>query len=70
MLGNFFVDQRIISNVQILRTSFLAHVNKIQGVETDSPDSRGGQGKYTTYATLSWSPFEAALSIFNVSLYC
>jgi len=69
MLVNFFVDQRIINNVQILRISFLARVNKTQSVETDSPDSRGGQRKYTTYTILSWSPFEAALSIFNVRLY-
>ena len=59
---------KIINQMSTRNESFLARVNKKQSVETDSPDSRRGQGKYTTHAVFSWSAFEAVPAIFNASL--
>jgi hypothetical protein len=44
-------------------------VNKKQNVEIDSAASNRGQGKYMEYVNFPWTPLEAALSIFNISLF-
>ena len=45
------------------------HVNKKNNFELDSAASSGGQGKYMKYVSCPWRLLEAALSIFNVSLF-
>jgi hypothetical protein len=42
---------------------------KKENVEIDSAASSGGQGKYIKYVNFHWSPLEAALSIYNFSLF-
>ena len=43
------------------------HVNKKQNVEIDISTACGGEGEYMQYISFLWPPFEAALSILNVS---
>jgi hypothetical protein len=44
-------------------------VNKKQNVEIDSAASSGGQGNYMKYVSFPWLRREAALSIFDVSIF-
>jgi hypothetical protein len=48
------------------QTDHKPRVNKKQNIEIDSLASRKGQGKYTKYVSVPWSPLEAALSISNL----
>jgi hypothetical protein len=57
------------TDMTTLTVAFRDFANSPKNVEIDSPASRGGQGKYMKYVSLSWPPLEAALLIFNGSLF-
>jgi hypothetical protein len=57
-------QQRLNKNI-----IFLASVNNKRNVEIDIPASSGSQGKYVNFISVPWFSLEAALSIFNVSLF-
>ena len=64
MLGNLF---RISTNHKrsVRKKRFQSRVNKKQNVDIDNAASTGGQGKLTYFMYFSWSPVQAALSVFN-----
>jgi hypothetical protein len=59
MLGNFSRRSRALKQ----------RVNKKQNGDIDSPASRGDHGKYMAFVNFPWPPLEAALSMFNFSLF-
>jgi hypothetical protein len=59
MLGNFFRRSTVHKQ----------RVNKKQNVDIDSAALSGDHGKHMTYISFPWPPLEAALSIFNFSLF-
>ena len=70
LLGaGYFLSEIKGSRASVENKSFLSCVNRKQNFEIDSPASRGEQGKYTQSVSLSWSPLEAALPIFNSSIF-
>jgi hypothetical protein len=48
---------------------FPARVITKQNIETDSAAMTGGQGNLKYFMNFAWPPVEAALSIFNISLF-
>jgi len=50
-------------------TNHNQRVNKKQNIEIYSPASSGGKWKYKKYVSFPWSPFEAILSILNISFF-
>ena len=58
------------SNLFRRATNHNQRVNKKQNIDIYSPASSGGKWKYKKYVSFPWSPFEAILSILNISFFC
>ena len=69
-MAGYFPDRpRVCVCVYICCSFFGLDNKKNHNIENDSAASSGGQGKYVKYVNFPWPPLEAALPVFNVSLF-
>jgi len=69
MLGNFLRRSKDNKQLWVRNKNFLAHVTLKQNVEIYSPASNGSKRTYTEYIGFLSPSLEAAVSIFNASIF-